>query len=62
MALLSLGIIEQVLTMMHTDGSIFAMTKTYISIIFAGIPFVMVYNICSAILRGMGNSLSLIHI
>ena len=56
MALLSLGIIEQVLTMMHTDGSIFAMTKTYISIIFAGIPFVMVYNICSAILRGMGNS------
>ncbi|MFR4166380.1 MAG: MATE family efflux transporter, partial [[Clostridium] symbiosum] len=46
MALLSLGIIEQVLTMMHTDGSIFAMTKTYISIIFAGIPFVMVYNIC----------------
>ena len=41
---------------MHTDGSIFAMTKTYISIIFAGIPFVMVYNICSAILRGMGNS------
>ncbi len=56
MAVLSLGIIEQVLTMMHTDGSIFAMTKTYISIIFAGIPFVMVYNICSAILRGMGNS------
>lgn len=56
MALLSLGAIEHVLTLMNTDESILYMTKTYISIIFAGIPFVMIYNICSAILRGMGNS------
>lgn len=56
MAFLSLGIIDQVLVMMHTDASIFAMTKTYISVIFIGIPFVMLYNICSSILRGMGNS------
>lgn len=56
MALLSFGVIEQGLTLMQTDKSIFVLTKTYISIIFTGIPFVMIYNICSSILRGMGNS------
>lgn len=56
MSLLSLCAVGRVLTLMNTDLSILSMTQTYISIIFAGIPFVMVYNICSAILRGMGNS------
>lgn len=56
MALLSLGIVDRVLVLMKTDESIFVMTRSYLSIILAGTPFVMVYNICSSILRGMGNS------
>lgn len=51
-----LGLIEQVLRLMRTDAGIFPETKAYLSIVFTGFPFVMIYNICSAILRGMGNS------
>lgn len=56
MVLLSLSLIDQVLKLMNTDESIFAMTRDYLFIILVGTPFVMIYNICSAILRGMGNS------
>lgn len=56
MVLISLGLIDKVLVLMNTDESIFTMTRDYLSIILAGTPFVMIYNICSAILRGMGNS------
>lgn len=49
-------LISRVLHMMQTDLSIFSDTRSYLSIIFMGFPCVMLYNICSAILRGMGNS------
>lgn len=56
MSLLGFFILEPGLHLMQTDAGIFDMTKSYLAIILAGIPFVMLYNIGSAILRGMGNS------
>lgn len=56
MTFLGFILVDQVLTLMRTDASIFPLTKAYLTIIFIGFPFVMIYNICSAILRGMGNS------
>ena len=49
-------LVDLILTLMRTDKSIFAATKSYLLIIAIGFPFVMLYNICSSILRGMGNS------
>lgn len=49
-------LVDPVLTLMRTDESIFAATRSYLLIIFIGFPFVMLYNICGSILRGMGNS------
>lgn len=55
-SLAGLSVLDHVLHLMNTDAGIFPMTKSYLAIILAGIPFVMLYNIGSAILRGMGNS------
>lgn len=55
-ALVGLSVVDRVLLMMQTDASIFDMTRSYLSIVLIGIPFVMAYNIGSAVLRGMGNS------
>lgn len=56
MTLAGLLLVDWVLILMRTDESIFTLTRSYILIIFIGFPFVMLYNICSSILRGMGNS------
>lgn len=43
---------------MATPQEAIAGTETYLSICFAGIPFITAYNIISAIFRGMGDSKS----
>ncbi len=56
--MVSLGIIfsAPVLKFLQTPDEILADSLTYFRIVLLGMPFVMAYNACSAILRSMGNS------
>lgn len=45
-----------ILRLMDTPGEIFLYAEDYLLIIFIGIPFLALYNVYSAVLRGMGNS------
>ena len=45
-----------ILNLMDTPKQLFDYAKVYLTAIFAGIPFLAVYNTYSAALRGMGNS------
>lgn len=57
-AVSALGMIFAVpiLNLMDTPKLLFDYAKDYLLVIFMGIPFLAVYNIYSAVLRGMGNS------
>jgi putative MATE family efflux protein len=44
------------LRLLKTPDDIMEISKAYIQIIMAGLPFLMVYNIYSAVLRGVGDS------
>ncbi|MGN0995602.1 MAG: MATE family efflux transporter [Candidatus Ventricola sp.] len=44
------------LRLMRTPGDIFAMTKTYATVIFLGIPASILYNFCAGALRAAGDS------
>lgn len=48
--------VSPILTVMNTAEPLFRYAEDYLRIIFAGIPFLAVYNTYSAALRGMGNS------
>ena len=43
---------------MNVDSSYIEMANTYLKIYFVGLPFLAVYNFGTAILRGIGNSLT----
>lgn len=45
-----------ILKLMDTPQTLFLDAKEYLCVIFAGIPFLAIYNMYSAALRGMGNS------
>lgn len=47
---------REVLTWMHTDPSILDKASGYISVISVGLPCVMLFNIASSSLRGIGDS------
>lgn len=53
---LSFLFIDEILRLLNIEKSIFAMTKDYLLIIFAGMFFVFLYNYFAAVLRSMGNS------
>lgn len=44
------------LELIHTPGDILSMSKRYLGIILLGLPFVAIYNVYAAVLRGMGES------
>ena len=44
------------LRLLHTTPDTLALAESYLRIIFAGIPFLAVYNVYSAALRGIGDS------
>lgn len=44
------------LRLMHTTADTLSMAEDYLAIIFLGLPFLTVYNVCSAALRGIGDS------
>lgn len=56
MTVLSMAGMDSLLRWMHTPEDIFAMTKTYIMIICAGICCSVLYNFFASILRAIGNS------
>lgn len=47
---------EKLLRLVNTPADIFGMTKGYVTIMFAGIPVTIVYNMLSAIARALGDS------
>ena len=55
-ALLGVIFMEPILLRMQTPAVLLPNAKTYLQIVFTGIPFLAIYNVYSAVLRGMGNS------
>lgn len=53
-----LGIIfaSDLLRLLNTPDDIFLYAKQYLQIILIGVPFLSIYNVYSAVLRGVGNS------
>lgn len=48
--------VEEILVFLDTPDNIFRNSERYLRIMFAGIPFLAVYNTCCAVLRGLGDS------
>lgn len=47
---------EDILTLLHTPEKILHSSSDYLGIVFIGIPFMVLYNLCGSMLRGIGNS------
>lgn len=55
-AALGISFTGSILRLLDTPAGIFAPGRDYLQILFAGIPFLAVYNTYSAVLRGLGDS------
>lgn len=51
-----MGFTSRILELMDTPSEVFLDARDYLLVIFIGIPFLALYNVYSAALRGMGNS------
>lgn len=49
-------LVESILIWMDTPADIFHMAQTYVTIILVGMPFLAIYNVYAAVLRGIGDS------
>ena len=47
---------DGILRLLHTPEDIFDISEGYLRIILTGIPFITIYNVYSAVLRGLGDS------
>ena len=47
-----------ILRLLQTPPELLALTRAYVRVVFAGIPFVFLYNFLAAVLRSVGNSLA----
>lgn len=47
---------NNILSLLHTPAEILQPAGEYLSIVFIGVPFLILYNLCSSMLRGMGDS------
>lgn len=56
MGALGICLSDLILQLLQTPDDIFEISKKYLRIIFAGLPFVTVYNVYSSVLRGIGDS------
>lgn len=45
-----------ILKIIHTPDNVFELANSYLKIYFSGITFLIFYNVCSGILRALGNS------
>lgn len=51
-----IGLSDGLLRLMHTTPDTLALAVDYLRVVFIGIPFLAVYNVYAAALRGIGNS------
>ena len=47
---------ENILTLLHTPTEILQPSSEYLAIVFIGVPFLVLYNLFSSMLRGIGDS------
>lgn len=47
---------DLVLRLLHTPEDIFEMARGYLRIVLCGVPFITIYNVYAAVLRGIGDS------
>ena len=57
-SVLGMVFLRQILGVLHVGADIYAMSYRYIVIIFAGMTISMVYNLCAAMLRAIGDSVT----
>jgi len=55
-AIAGMVLTEPILNLMDTPVALFDYARDYLLIVFAGIPFIALYNTYSAVIHGMGNS------
>lgn len=55
-SILGIVFIDHILTFLDTPTEIYSQSRAYLRIIFVGIPFLALYNVFSAVLRGIGDS------
>ena len=53
---LGMYLTEELLRLLRTNGEVLAWAEEYLRLVLAGVPFLAVYNVYSAALRGLGNS------
>ncbi len=56
LAVLGIALAGPLLRLLRTPSDIFDLSRTYLCIVFAGLPALAIYNIYSAALRGVGDS------
>lgn len=58
LAVCALGAVftQEILVFLDTPANIFRNAEHYLRVMFAGIPFLALYNTCCAVLRGLGDS------
>lgn len=58
LTVLTLAFLRQILQVLHVGTDIYAMSYEYIVVIFAGMTISMLYNLCAAMLRAIGDSVT----
>lgn len=61
LAILAIAFCHQLLTLMDTTEETIALAQDYLSLVFIGMPFLAVYNVYSAAVRGNGDSRAPFH-
>ena len=56
LSVLGICFAEELLRLLHTTREALPLAADYLDIVLAGVPFLAVYNVYSAALRGIGNS------
>lgn len=58
LTVLTIVFLRQILGLLHVGADIYAMSYSYIVVIFAGMTVSMLYNLCAAMLRAIGDSVT----
>lgn len=58
LTLVSFAGTDPILHLLQTPDSLYAMMRSYVTVIFLGVPFVFLYNYFSFLLRAVGNSVT----
>ena len=58
LTVLTIACLPQILGVLHVGSDIYAMSYSYIIVIFAGMTIAMLYNLCAAMLRAIGDSVT----